>query len=223
MKTPLHSAQILLGRIPRRARAGFTLIELLVVMVIMAILATTIPALQSVLQGTMITQGGQSLVEEINQARQIASSRNITVQVRLIQLAQVQNSSATGYNAIQLWGTPSGSSQVIALNRMAILPTAVVISQDSTNYSPLLSILPTTTLSTMTVPAGTANYIYFSIMPSGMIPVSTTNMATAEATEMKLAYLSIVSSHSGSATSGVTNYVIVQMNPNTGSTLAYRP
>ena len=215
-----------------RFKEGFTLVELLVVLTIMGIIsAATIPTIQSVLQSTGITQGGQTLVEQINLARQIASARNTTVQVRLIKLAQVQNPTATGYTAIQLWGTPSGSSAPIALSRMTILPTSVVVSEDTTNYSKLLAeaVVPSAPLPTMPVPTGTASYIYFSVTPSGVIPVS--SVATGESSEMTGAYLSVVPARYGNSgtlptpgvTSGQSNYLIVQMNPNTGSTLIYRP
>ncbi len=210
--------------------AGFSLVELLTVLTIISILsAATIPAMQSVLQSTKITQGGQILTEQINLARQIASARNTTVQVRLIKLAQVQNAAATGYNAVQLWGAPSGSTQSVALGQMAILPAAVVISEDTSNYSKLLAsgTGAVVTSSTMSVPAGTASYIYFSVMPSGVIPVN--NVTTAETTEMTGAYLSVVGSSYGSssaapgAVGAPQNYLVVQMNPHTGSTLVYRP
>ena len=210
-------------------RCGFSLVELLVVLTIVCIIsAATVPAFQSVLESNALTQGGQTLVGEINLARQIASSRNMSVQVRLIQLAEIANSSATGYNAIQLWGTPSGSSAPVALNSLVILPAPVVISQDTTNYSKLLASGDAVAASsTMQVTAGAVSFMAFSIMPSGMIPV--TNVSTGQASQMQATYLSVVPARFGAAsatpgTSGApANYLVVQMNPDTSSTVVYRP
>ena len=181
---PMKTSYSLVETVRRSSRAGFSLIELLTVLTIVSILsAATIPAMQSILQSTKITQAGQTLTEQINLARQIASARNTTVQVRLIKLAQLQNASATGYNAVQLWGSPSGTAQSIALGRIMTFPPSVVISEDTTNYSKLLaSTGAVTSSSTMAVPSGTASYIAFSVMPSGVIPVN--NVTTAETTEM---------------------------------------
>ncbi len=213
-----------------QTHGAFTLVELLVVLTIVSILtAATIPAMQSVLQSTGVTQGGQSLVEQINLARQIASARNTTVYVNLIQTSQVQNG---GYNAIQLWGTPSGQTTPIALSRLVVLPTSVVVSQDTTNYSKLLAnamVFSTSSPPPLAppLPPGTVKYICFSVMPSGMIPVS--SVATGEASEMTGAYLTLVPAGNGSTAtapggSGAPkNYLIVQLNPNTGSTVVYRP
>jgi len=224
VKTPSH-----LDRALRGSSKGFTLVELLVVIAIIAIIsAASMPAIQSTLESTAISMGGQTLAGQINLARQMASSRNAEVQVRLIQLPGV----SAGYNAIQLWGTYSGSSTEIALSPMVIMPVQVVVSQNTTYYSPLLATSAVdgeavSTSLTMSVPTGTANYIYFSIMPSGMLPV--TNATAGGTSEMTGDYLTVVPARFGStstapgATGAPKNYLIVQLNPTTSATLVYQP
>ncbi len=208
--------------------------ELLVVLAIIAILtAASTSAFQSVLQSSNLSQAGQTLTEEINLARQIASARNTTVEVRLIKLAQVQNPSATGYNAIQLFRPPTpseteaGATAMVALAQRVILPSSVVISQDSSNYSQLLfeaALNPTA----MTVPGGSASYAAFHIMPSGLVQVMN-GIIPIQSTTMSALYLSLVpaiygqtSTAPGSA-GAPANYFLVQINPNTGTTSVYRP
>jgi len=226
------------GRISVR---GFTLVELLVVLAIMAILAAaTVPALQSLLQNMGVAQGGQALVEQINLARQISSSKNCTVEVRLIQLAQVKTPSATGYNAIQLWSWPdptTPATPAVALSRMVILPQSVVISQynSSTYYSPLLSGAATnSTSAAMPVPGGsTANYVVFHLSPSGLVELmngaNLNSVNPTLATSMTSLCLTVVPARYGNtsaypgASGGPRNYVLVQLNPNTGTTVVMRP
>ncbi len=211
------------------------MVELLVVLAIVAILtATSMPALQSVLQGANLTQAGQTLTEEINVARQIASTRNTTVEVRLIQLAQMQNPSATGYNAIQLFRPPTayetpaaGSNNMMPVSKLMILPALVVVSQDTTNYSHLLSGAAPYPVP-MAVPGGQASYVAFHFMASGLVQVM--NGATSvPSSTMSGLYLSAVPAIYGNksglpGSSGApSNYVLVQINPNTGNTLVYRP
>lgn len=235
MKKPLHDAGKNFSR-------GFTLVELLVVLAIIALIsAATVPALQGVMQGTNVTQAGQTVADQINLAREIASAHNTTVEVRLIQFPAYvpppKGQGNGGYNAIQLftWPTPEQKLQLNGaspppLSRMVTLPPSIVVSQDPNNYSQLLQ-LAVTTSSTMTLPVGNANYISFNILPSGLIPLLPPPPSTSktQAENMAQLFLSVVAAQYGNVTAapGTTgapsNYVLVQLNPNTGTTLVYRP
>lgn len=239
MRTGLHDAHR-----HRRARTkGVSLVEMIAVMAIMAIVCVaTIPNLESLSRASAITQGGQEVAEEINLARQMASTRNSHVQVRLIALAKVADPSATGFNAVQTWGTDSDTGEPIALDRINILPDGVVISQDAVSYSPLLTITGNTVangssglaaLPQMTVPRGLAYFASVCIAPSGM-PCLSAGTSTSQRSLMAGLYLSIVPSYFGSASTppsmtssrqpgAPADYLVVQINPDTGNPLVYRP
>jgi uncharacterized protein (TIGR02596 family) len=66
--------------------AGFTLIELLVVLSIMALLAVaTMPSLEGLISSANLRGGANSVVAELDLARQTASARNLPVEVRCYQ------------------------------------------------------------------------------------------------------------------------------------------
>jgi len=67
----------------RARRSGFTLIELLaVVAVIAVVIAFAIPATNQILRGSQLSQGGQLLGDQIAFARQLALTKNRTMEFR---------------------------------------------------------------------------------------------------------------------------------------------
>lgn len=67
-----------------RASRGFTLIELLAVMAVIAIvIAFAVPAVNTTLKGSQLTQAGQLLGDQLSYARQLALSRNRTIEFRI--------------------------------------------------------------------------------------------------------------------------------------------
>lgn len=201
---------------PRRRLArnagGFSLVELLVVISIVALLtAASVPALNSVMESDNLNRGGQQVADTINLARQLASSHNATMELRLIKL-----NSTSGYSALQVWTTNSaGTMQPIT--RIAILPQSIVVT-DNTTLSPALS---ASGITTGTIPPGNgaasgASYAGFEITASGlMLPL----------TGMNSDYFTVVPARyePSSSLSGIKNYVMVQVNPVTATPLVYRP
>ena len=113
-------------------RAAFTLLELLVVVAIIGILmGLIIPSIGSIMQGTNIEQGARAVFDQISLARQIASTRNCTTELRLIKLAGV---SSSGYSAMQIW-VPGTNATMTPIAKVVNLPQSVVISGDAANLS----------------------------------------------------------------------------------------
>jgi len=195
--------------------AAFSLLELLATIAIIALLMSlVVPAINSLLAGTNLTQGGKTVADQCLQARQTASARNSSVEVRLIKLTNV---SAQGYSAMQLWMSGSSNAETPAA-KLVYLPRTVVISENATTVSKMLSFL---TISG-TMPAGgaasNAPYVAFSFRPSGqVVPV------VSGTTQRASLFLTVVPSRLAASGTVPANYATVQLNPDNGSPLLFRP
>lgn len=186
---------------------AFSLVELLAVVAIMSVLLVLIiPGVSSVLQANRIATAVQVISGEMEMARQLAAARNRTIEVRFIK----KNDQ---FSAIQLWwsdGVPSAAGKAVALSS----PLAI-LSEHS--MSPILGAAG---MFQGTMPSGGTfggnSYKAFRIRASGMIepPPTATNKADF--------YFTIASD---STPQGVVpaNYATVQINPDTGRVMIYRP
>jgi uncharacterized protein (TIGR02596 family) len=196
---------------PVNSKGAFSLLELLVVMAIILLLsAMATPAITSLLESNSLSSAGQTLVGQIDLARQTASTSGQTIQVRLLHLG----TSDAGYDAVQI-GRTDVNSNWIAVGRLVRFPRTAVVSEDTTNVSPLLA-TPHLETGTMAVGGlGSAPYAAISIRPSGVVEPATSDMSRF--------FLGIVPWRAGNSDSVPANFVFVQINPETGNTLVYRP
>jgi uncharacterized protein (TIGR02596 family) len=200
------------------ARHAYTLLELLAVMAIMALLlAILVPSLSGINESNNIVRGGQLFADQVGLARQVASSRNITIEVRCI---NIPIRSQYGYSGIQLW-SPGGANSV-PITRMQTLPDGIVISPDTTAVSSLFASYLLSGVMPAGSPAAGDNYVSFTINPSGMVgPLLTTTTAP----NMTGLYIGVVPKRYAQLTAlpANANYMLVQLNPITAATLTYRP
>lgn len=191
---------------------AFTLVELLVVISIIAIMmALVVPAVTSLLASSNLSQGGRIVADQISLARQIASTRNCTTEVRLIELS----GTGQGYNGLQIWVSGTGNSTIPA-GKIVPLPQAIAISENKTNLSKMLSYLTSGTMPSG-VAAG-ASYVSFSLRPSGeVVPV------LGGASDRSSLYLTVVPARLAASATLPPNFVTIQLNPDNGSPLLFRP
>lgn len=218
MRTPATSSGLTPEAVSLR-RGAFSLVELLVVIAILGILAgMLVPTLSSLLESTNLAQAGTLVADQIAMARQLASTRNLTTEVRLIKLT---SNAPQGYSALQLWAPSSastnGTNVMIPVSRLAPLPRSMVISEDSTSLSRFLSFLTPGTMPAQGAAAG-APYVSFAIRPSGVVVPVTTNSA-----DRARLFLTVVPSRYAATATAPANFATIQLNPDSGTVQLYRP
>jgi uncharacterized protein (TIGR02596 family) len=160
-----------------------------------------------------LTQAGQQVADQISLARQLASTHNSTMELRLFKLP---NAATTGYTELQIWTSTTNSSGVSAMqpaSKVSLLPQKVVISENTTLSGALLGNTPAT-MAAGTGPLSGATYIAFEISASGIVTPSLGMSANS---------LIVLSARYAANTTLPTNYVMIQINPVTATPLIYRP
>jgi uncharacterized protein (TIGR02596 family) len=185
---------------------GFTLIELLVVIAIMGILMVMIiPAVSGIGKGYRITAGAQSLIDQLNRARQEALSRNRMVEVQFLRAPRNGTSNYSATRLVTLDAT-NGAAQATT-NRMVWLPDGVVIGTNGSMTS--TNVLKTVT--SLSIPGGgTASALTFSFRPNGTTDLSTN------------VHWTIVDENLNT-NSSPSNFATVQLDSRTGRPRLFRP
>lgn len=196
------------------ARA-FSLIELLTVIAIIALLsALMLPALSSVSQGFNITTAGQTVVDQMALARQLASAKNRSAEVRFY-----MKKSTTGTNAVfrglQVWNQAQKNGMVVyePASKVLWFRDGFKILESET-YSPLLgSTFSAGYKSSTDLPAGADYYVAVRFRSSGAPEASLANLNN---------FVTVVHERETGA-SLPNNFFTIQIDPLTGRSTVYRP
>jgi uncharacterized protein (TIGR02596 family) len=218
---------------PQR-QSAFSLIELIIVIsVIVIIAAFTIPAMNTVLKGSQLSQGAGTLVGQLNIARQQALSRNRQIEVRFYRYADPEipgedvSKPETGkYRAMQLFQvTPQGVA--LPIDKIQTLPLSVIFSASEAEGLSTLLDRPTALnpkkpgvadKAAPRLPRGVDfnyEYVSFKFLPDG----STDRNPTGRW------YITVVGINDKleSPTKPPPNFFTVQVDPVSGVTKIYRP
>ena len=179
---------------------GFSILELLVVIAILAILMVmTVPSMGSLLDTNNVTRAGQMINDQIAMARQLASTRGQSVQVRFYK------PDGTNFTAMQVMG---GAGYSNALSKPALFPDNFALNA---GMSPMLTALTYTTNSGTASIRGKVNAdaSFFLIRASGAVEpdLGTNNYITVANTRRN----------------PPVNYATIQVDPDSARTSIYRP
>jgi len=183
-----------------RAFRGFSLVELLVVISIIALLsAMAITAFNSVASSARIQSTGDGVADMLIQARQLALTRNVSVEVRL-----TRDENGNG-RVFQIYGFKG--TNVSSIGRRLRLPDGVAICS---NLSPLLN--------DGSNPTNGSNISTIRFQPNGE-PLLSSELASAP----NQVFLTIGMARDASAAVAPENYIAITINPYTGQVQTYRP
>jgi uncharacterized protein (TIGR02596 family) len=210
------------SRIPhrRRSAAAFTITELLAVVGIMVVLiAMFAPTANTILRGSNITQASDLLGGQLALARQTAAVDNRNVEVRFYAARDPEAPGKTSeLRSFQIFRIEDDGTAK-ALGKVQQLPTAVIISSDttfSTLVSPDRSKSFSSTDPQVSIPrAGTLyDAYYFRFRPDGSTDLDPT-----------LKWYLTVYNETDKPTAGSPppNYATIQIDPISGDIMTYRP
>ena len=187
---------------------AFSLIELLAVMAIVAVVTLlVVPAFGSIGAAGKLKEAAAGMLDQIDAARQQAEVSGGAVEIRLLKAK-----GATHYSGIEYRQTRLGGE----LGKPMALPDGVVLLDDPA-LSPLLALMPQGSDS---LQAGSrwegGSYKGLKLRTSGALELPNTAKATG-------LYLTLAADRNGTQGSVPANYATLQLNPETGRPLLYRP
>jgi len=168
---------------------GFTLIELLVVITIIAVIARfSVPAVNSILRGSKLSQSAQTMIEQLSLGRQAALTKNRAVEVRFYRYGDPETpgedktNPATGrYRALQFFeisdsGTASAMGGVVRLASSIFIDSGATLSTviGSAKAAPLVPTLTSSGTQTVSILSVGTKYdaVSFRFNPDGSTTLS---------------------------------------------------
>jgi uncharacterized protein (TIGR02596 family) len=213
-----------------RRKGGFSLIEMLVVISIIAIITSfAVPAFSKLVKGPTLNQASQMLTNQLSLARQYATTKNRSVEVRFLRYADPEvpgegpNSGSQGhFRAIQLMEVLEAGTGV-PLGKTEYFPQSIVMSPDSRSSLFDSAANPTQEPKTPNsttdpmMPRGINQkykYVSFRFLPNG----STTLSPTANW------FITVLALQDQTANTALPpNFFTLQIDPVSGTTRGFRP
>jgi uncharacterized protein (TIGR02596 family) len=190
-------------------RSAFSLIELLVVMAIVAVVSLlVVPAFSSIGAAGKLKEAATAMLDQIEAARQQAEVNGSTVEIRLLKARN-----APHYSGIEYRQTKPGGD----LGKPMPLPDGVVLLDDTT----LSRLLTVGWMTDGTLPQDDSRwtggtYKALRLRSSGALELP----SAAEGTKL---FLTLAADRAWAAGQVPPNYATIQLNPETGRPLLYRP
>jgi len=185
---------------------GFTLIEVMMVLAVLAMMVgLVIPTFNSMLQGQALSRQGEILNDQMNMARQLATTRNRTIELRLVSRT---NEGETRW-ATQIFESGQGASAARPISRLERFADGIVVNP-SADLSPMLGALDGGSADFSAF--GQSEYLALRFLPNGRLEK---NFAT------KKDYLTLQGRRDDLR--NPINYFTIQVNPVTGRIGIYRP
>jgi uncharacterized protein (TIGR02596 family) len=209
MMSLIHHDSFLQLRASRRATGAFTMVELLCVMAVIAILIGLAVSSPSLFRSVNVTTSGNTVMEDLAYARELAIANNEPVEVWFLQPAGGTLITATQIYLVDQSGNSTSYGNIHYLPKN--------LGVDSGSY--LSPVLVSGNLKSSNLPAITGlgtNYKawYVRFMPDGSTTLSTTQQWYLTLHDVALG---------DQLTSLPPNYAMISIDPMTGASSLYRP
>lgn len=203
----------------RATHRAFTLLELLMVVAVMILLLSLVaPVTNQVFMANQITVGAQTVVDQLNLARQTAQTKNRVVETRFYKFASAESVDTVQQpRAVQSFIYDETNTHCTALDEIHFLPDSTIISDVSTYSSLIQSTREKTDWnagdSKLPLPRSIgSNYTAYTVRFG---PDGSTNLGAGS-------WFATVRSVNGPSNQ-FSNYATIHIDPYNGSVRLYRP